>query len=105
MGVVLLAVGFSKKKTPLKAISLLLIVMGGLGAIGAIQVVIGLILLLIFVGGHLANAVLQALGAFIHSLRLQYVEFFSQFYSGGGRKFAPFLVEREYTVLERKDKV
>ncbi len=104
LGIILLAVGFQKAKTPLKVVSILLILIGVFGVIGAIQVAIALILLLIFVAGHLANAVLQALGGFIHALRLHYVEFFGQFYSGGGRKFSPFIAEREYTELEKVEK-
>ena len=64
-------------------------------------IAIALILLLIFIAGHLINAVLQALGAFIHALRLHYVEFFGQFYAGGGKKFSPFVAERERTILKK----
>ena len=52
---------------------------------------------IVFIVGHLANTVIQALGAFIHSLRLHYVEFFSKFYEGGGKKYSPFRIKREYT--------
>ncbi len=53
--------------------------------------VIGLPLaLLVFVGGHAYNVAVNVLGAFVHSLRLQYVEFFPRFYSGGGEPFRPF---------------
>lgn len=46
--------------------------------------------ILIYVVGHLMNIALNVLGAFIHSGRLQFVEFFSQFFEGGGRPFRPF---------------
>jgi vacuolar-type H+-ATPase subunit I/STV1 len=46
--------------------------------------------LVIYVVGHLMNIALNVLGAFIHSGRLQFVEFFSQFFEGGGRPFRPF---------------
>lgn len=58
--------------------------------------------LIIMIGGHIANASLQALGAFVHSLRLQYVEFFGQFYEGGGKPYSPFKAKREYTQLEEE---
>jgi V/A-type H+-transporting ATPase subunit I len=102
VGVAVLGAGFKKGNTIYKAVSILLILIGLFGAIGAIEVAIALILLLVFVGGHLANAVLQALGAFIHALRLHYVEFFGQFYAGGGKKFSPFAAERQFTVLEKE---
>jgi V/A-type H+-transporting ATPase subunit I len=104
IGLVLLVLGFQKDKTPMKAFSILFILIGGLGAIGAIAVAIAIILFMILVIAHILNAVLQALGGFIHALRLHYVEFFGQFYAGGGSKFSPFTAEREFTVLEETDK-
>ncbi|KYK22925.1 hypothetical protein AYK25_06985 [Thermoplasmatales archaeon SM1-50] len=62
--------------------------------IGAILMIVLLIIL------HTINLGLQALGAGVHSLRLQYVEFFNRFYEGGGRKFSPFMVKRKYTQVE-----
>jgi V/A-type H+-transporting ATPase subunit I len=48
------------------------------------------IIILIFVIGHLVSIALNTLGSFIHSGRLQFIEFFSQFFDGGGRPFSPF---------------
>jgi V/A-type H+-transporting ATPase subunit I len=59
-----------------------------------IGVVIFAILMIIV---HTANLGMQSLGAAVHSLRLQYIEFFGRFYEGGGRKFAPFRAKRVYT--------
>jgi V/A-type H+-transporting ATPase subunit I len=64
----------------------------GLGILGMIPAA------LIFIGGHSLNLVLNALGGFIHSMRLHYVEFFGKFYTGEGPSFKPFKVERIYTV-------
>ena len=44
---------------------------------------------LVLVVGHVGNLLINALGAFIHSARLQFVEFFSKFMEGGGRYFKP----------------
>jgi V/A-type H+-transporting ATPase subunit I len=60
--------------------------------------VVILVILLIFM--HTINLGLQALGAAVHSLRLQYVEFFNRFYEGGGHQFTPFKTKRRYTKLE-----
>ena len=48
---------------------------------------------------HFANLGIQALGAGVHSLRLQYVEFFNRFYEGGGKEFKPFSIKRKYTKI------
>ncbi len=56
----------------------------------------------IFVGGHIANCAFQSLGAFINSLRLHYVEYFSQFYIGGSHKFKAFRTKRKYTEIGGK---
>jgi V/A-type H+-transporting ATPase subunit I len=51
---------------------------------------------LIFVGGHLFNLAISFLGGFVHSMRLQFVEFFSKFFQSGGKPFKPFALESKY---------
>lgn len=51
---------------------------------------------LIFVGGHLFNLGIGFLGGFVHSMRLQFVEFFTKFYKGGGKPFKAFRLENKY---------
>jgi V/A-type H+-transporting ATPase subunit I len=55
-----------------------------------------LILMVIFVFGHVVSFLMNLLGAFVHPVRLQFVEFFSKFFKSGGRAFRPFKVETKY---------
>lgn len=48
------------------------------------------VMILIAMSGHLVSIALNTLGSFIHSSRLQFIEFFSQFFEGGGKPFSPF---------------
>jgi len=50
----------------------------------------------ILIGGHLFNLGINALGGFIHSARLQFVEFFPKFMEGGGRRLNPIGQELKY---------
>jgi V/A-type H+-transporting ATPase subunit I len=60
---------------------------------GLVVVVVVLLLVL-----HVFNLLLQALGSAVHSIRLQFVEFFGRFFEGGGELFEPFGREREFTI-------
>ncbi len=62
-----------------------------------------ILLIIILVFAHMVNLALQALGAGVHSLRLQYVEFFNRFYEGGGKEFSPFKIKRKYTKLKEEN--
>lgn len=54
---------------------------------------------LILIGGHLFNIIINVLGAFIHSSRLQFVEFFPKFLVESGKIFQPFKKESKYTEI------
>ena len=59
--------------------------------------IIGFILFaIIFIIGHSINIGINALGAYVHTNRLQFVEFFNKFYEGGGVKFNPFKINTKY---------
>lgn len=55
-----------------------------------------IVLFIVFLVGHTANLAINLLGAYVHTDRLQFVELFSKFYSGGGREFAPLTVNTKY---------
>lgn len=48
------------------------------------------VMVILLLGGHAFNLIINTLGAYIHSSRLQYIEFYNRFYEGGGRAFVPF---------------
>lgn len=50
----------------------------------------------IFIVGHLFNLVMGILSAYVHDLRLQFIEFFNRFYQGGGYPFEPLSLKLQY---------
>jgi V/A-type H+-transporting ATPase subunit I len=54
----------------------------------------------VLIVGHIGNLLLSSLSAFVHTLRLQYVEFFPKFFMGGGAEFRPFARVWKYTKVE-----
>ncbi len=70
--------------------------LGG-GVVGAI------FFTLVFIIGHVLNLAINLLGAYVHTNRLQYVEFFGKFYEGNGRKFTPFTANtKHFKITEEK---
>lgn len=68
--------------------------MGGSGVFGAV------IFTVVFIAGHAVNIGINLLGAYVHTNRLQYVEFFSKFYNGGGRAFNPLQADTKYYTVK-----
>jgi len=65
--------------------------------IPVVGVVVAVIILIV---GHLFNIVVNVLGAFVHSARLQFVEFFGKFLTKTGRPFKPLAREERYVIIE-----
>ncbi|MBE6727501.1 MAG: V-type ATP synthase subunit I [Ruminococcaceae bacterium] len=72
--------------------------MAGGGILGAFLMIV------MFVIGHALCFALNALGAYVHTLRLQYVELFSKFYEGGGREFKAFSLKNKYFGVKNTEK-
>ena len=70
--------------------------LGG-GVVGAIGFT------LVFLIGHSINIGINLLGAYVHTNRLQYVEFFGKFYEGGGRPFNPFCIKSNYVEIKEEN--
>ena len=65
--------------------------------------VIGVIFfIIIFLVGHSMNLAINLLGAYVHTNRLQFVEFFGKFYEGGGRPFHPFKENTKYADVKEE---
>ncbi|MFY9612155.1 MAG: V-type ATP synthase subunit I [Tissierellaceae bacterium] len=66
---------------------------GMLSNSGIIGILLGVV---VFVVGQLFNVFLSFLGAYVHTIRLTYVEFFGKFYEGGGKAFQMFRSSPKY---------
>ena len=64
--------------------------MFGTGVLGTI------IFIVVFLVGTVLNLAINLLGAYVHSNRLEFVEFFNKFYDGGGKPFQPFQAVTKY---------
>ena len=59
-----------------------------------IGVLLGLVIVVL---GHGFNLFINSLSGFAHTLRLQFVEFFTKFYENGGELFQPFQLSSKFT--------
>ncbi len=62
-----------------------------------IKIVLAIMILLV---GHMINFAINALGAYVHSCRLQYLEFFGKFFKGGGEAFNPLKANTKYIYVK-----
>lgn len=67
--------------------------MFGTGVFGTI------VFIVVFLVGTVLNLAINLLGAYVHSNRLEFVEFFNKFYDGGGKPFEPFRVITKYVTF------
>ncbi|MFZ2258500.1 MAG: V-type ATP synthase subunit I [Clostridiaceae bacterium] len=58
---------------------------------------------LIFLVGHGFNLFLSLLSAYVHALRLTYVEFFGKFYEGGGKPFNKLKKDPKYLTFSETE--
>ncbi|MEL7569332.1 MAG: V-type ATP synthase subunit I [Eubacteriaceae bacterium] len=70
---------------------------------GKTGVVAAIIFFIVFIIGQTFNLAISLLGAFIHSLRLEFVEYFGKFYESGGRKFKPLYNQTTYTQFIKEE--
>lgn len=67
-----------------------------LGTLPSNKIAKAIALTLVFIVGHTVNIAINLIGTYVHTNRLQYVEFFAKFYEGGGRSFTPLAANTKY---------
>ncbi|NLI60877.1 MAG: V-type ATP synthase subunit I [Clostridiales bacterium] len=77
-------------------------VMNQLGAMAGTSWYGWILAALILVVGHVFNIAINVLGAFVHTSRLQYIEFYGKFYEGGGKAFNPLSIRTKYSDPKNK---
>lgn len=65
-----------------------------------LKIILAVVILIV---GHTINFAINALGAYVHSCRLQYLEFFGKFFTGGGQAFKPLKANTKYIVVNSDD--
>ena len=70
---------------------------------GGLPPAIGIpIFFVIFIIGHAFNIGLNVIGTYVHTSRLQYLEFFKQFYKEGGRPWRPLNIATKYVDIKEE---
>lgn len=75
-------------------------VMNMIGTIPENKVLKLIVFVIVAIFGHIANLAINIIGAYVHTTRLQYVEFYSKFYEGGGTEFKPLSLKTQYYRLK-----
>lgn len=78
-------------------------VVNSMGVMADNIVLKAIMFIVIFLIGHVLNFLINILGAYVHTNRLQYVEFFGKFYNGGGRMFQPFSSKTKYYIIKENE--
>ncbi len=77
-------------------------VINQMGAMKGGGILSAIVFILVFIIGHSINMGINLLGAYVHTNRLTFVEFFGKFYEGGGKEFMPFSLNTKYYKLEEE---
>ena len=71
-------------------------VMNMLGCLPSNVVFRAILFIIVSIVGHVVNIAINLISAYVHTTRLQYVEFYGKFYEGGGKPFRPFGLNTKY---------
>lgn len=71
-------------------------VVNTMGTLPGANIIGVVVFVAVFLLGHVLNLAINALGSYVHTSRLQYVEFFGKFFEGGGEPFRPLKPATKY---------
>jgi V/A-type H+-transporting ATPase subunit I len=71
-------------------------VINQLGLMAANSWIGWIIAAVVLAAGHGFNILISVLGAYVHTSRLQYIEFFGRFFESGGRAFRPLRIKTKF---------
>lgn len=78
-------------------------VVNTMGTLPGRNIIGAVLFVVIFLFGHLLNLAINALGSYVHTSRLQYVEFFGKFFEGGGQAFRPLRPATKYVYVNNQE--
>ena len=78
--------------------------LGSLGNSNGVTVGGTILFIVVFLIGHVLNFLLNIIGCFVHTLRLQYLEFFGKWYRDGGKPFKPLTINTKYFDITKEEK-
>ena len=76
--------------------------LGSLGNANGMTVGGTILFVLVFCIGHALNFALNLIGCFVHTLRLQFLEFFGKWYRDGGKAFRPLKIQTKYVDIKEE---
>ncbi|MBQ1235869.1 MAG: V-type ATP synthase subunit I, partial [Oscillospiraceae bacterium] len=76
--------------------------LGSLGNANGMTLAGTILFVIVFIIGHALNFALNLIGCFVHTLRLQFLEFFGKWYRDGGKKFRPLAVQSKYVNVKEE---
>lgn len=91
---------YSRLMALMLAGSVIASVFNQLGALGGGTVGGVILFIVVFCIGHILNFALNLIGCFVHTMRLQLLEFFGKWYRDGGRPFRPLNVQTKYVDIK-----
>ena len=76
--------------------------LGSLGNANGMTVGGTILFVFVFCIGHALNFALNLIGCFVHTLRLQFLEFFGKWYRDGGKAFRPLKIQTKYVDIKEE---